>query len=213
MFLAHNMLYSSVLQVLTSNDKKMSISMLVSRDTKDMSESDIYKAGIETYAENLSDGVVAPLFFLILFGLPGIIFYKTVNTLDSMVGYRNKKYENYGKASAILDDVLNYIPSRITAILIMIIAKQKHIFSFYKDGQKHDSPNAGHPITAMALYLGVKLGGDTSYFGKIKHKAYFGFGREDILESDLQRALSIKANIDLSILVSLALLYMIIISL
>jgi adenosylcobinamide-phosphate synthase len=213
MFIAHNMLYNSVKDILTSSNKKENIAMLVSRDTSELSDSDVYKASIETYAENLSDGVIAPLFYLLLFGLGGIIFYKTVNTLDSMVGYRNKKYENYGKASAILDDILNYIPSRITAVLIMIISKNKNIFAFYKDGIKHDSPNAGHPITAMALYLGVKLGGDTSYFGKIKHKAYFGIGSKKILANDLVKALSIKTKIDLFILVSLALLYMIIISL
>jgi adenosylcobinamide-phosphate synthase len=211
MFIAHNMLYNSVKEILTSSNKQESIAMLVSRDTSELSESDVYKAGIETYAENLSDGVIAPLFYLLLFGLGGIIFYKTVNTLDSMVGYRTKKYENYGKASAILDDILNYFPSRITAIII--ISKNKNIFAFYKDGIKHDSPNAGHPITAMALYLGVKLGGDTSYFGKIKHKAYFGCGRKKILASDLVNALSLKAKIDLIILVSLALFYVIIISL
>jgi len=165
--------------------------MLVSRDTKELSDSDVYKAAIETYGENLSDGVIAPLLFLLFFGLPGIVFYKTVNTLDSMVGYRNKKYENYGKASAILDDILNFIPSRLTAILIMYLAKQKDIFAFYKDGKKHDSPNAGHPITAMALALDLKLGGDTSYFGKIKKKATFGVGKEVIEEYDIHKALAI----------------------
>ena len=108
-----------------------------------------------------------------------------------MVGYRNEKYENYGKASAILDDVLNFIPSRLTAVLIMLLGKQKQLFAFYKDGKKHDSPNAGHPITAMALVLGVQLGGDTSYFGVVKHKAAFGQGRE-IIEADyVKRALAI----------------------
>ncbi len=191
MFIAHNMLYNSVKDILTAEDKKQTISMLVSRDTKDMSESDIYKAAIETYAENLSDGVVAPIFYLILFGLPGIILYKAINTMDSMVGYRNKKYENYGKTAAILDDIVNYIPSRITAILIMILSKQKNIFAFYKDGKKHDSPNAGHPITAMALAIGIKLGGDTSYFGKVKHKAKFGEGREVITKEDVKNTLKI----------------------
>ena len=97
MFIAHNMLRSAVLGVITAEDKRHAISMLVSRDTKDLSESDIHKAAIETYGENLSDGVIAALLFLLLFGLPGIVFYKTVNTLDSMVGYRNEKYENYVK--------------------------------------------------------------------------------------------------------------------
>ena len=190
-FIAHRMLYDAVKDILTVEDKKQAISMLVSRDTEAMSESDIYKAAIETYAENLSDGVVAPLFYLLLFNLPGIIIYKTINTMDSMVGYRNKEYENYGKVAALLDDVANYIPSRITAVLIMILSTHKGIFSFYKDGKKHDSQNAGHPITAMALALGVKLGGDTYYFGKLKKKPYFGEGREEINQEDVKNALNL----------------------
>ena len=130
-FIAHKMLYESVRDVLYAHNKKEAISMLVSRDTQEMSESDIYKAAIETYAENLSDGVVSPLFYLLLFGLPGIIIYKAVNTMDSMVGYRNDKYENYGKAAALLDDALNYIPSRLTAVIIMLAGKQKNLFAFY----------------------------------------------------------------------------------
>ena len=191
MFIAHNMLRSSVLGVIQAEDKKEAISMLVSRDTKDMNESDINKAAIETYAENLSDGVLAPLFYLVLFGLVGIVLHKAVNTMDSMVGYRNKKYEKYGKVAAILDDVLNYIPSRLTALLIMLLGKKKKLFAFYEDGQKHDSPNAGHPITAMALCLGVKLGGDTSYFGTIKHKAFFGEGREEITQDDVKNSINL----------------------
>lgn len=191
MFIAHRMLYDSVKEVLTSNNKQHSISMLVSRDTQNMTESDVYKASIETYAENLSDGVIAPMLYLLLFGLPGIILYKTVNTMDSMVGYRNSTYEKYGKAAAKLDDILNYIPSRITAVLIMLIAKEKDLFAFYNDGKKHESPNAGHPITAMALVLGVKLGGNTSYFGKIKQKPFFGKGRECITQNDVKKALKL----------------------
>ena len=190
-FIAHRMLYDSVKDILTAQNKKEAIGMLVSRDTQNMSESDLYKAAIETYAENLSDGVVAPMFYLLIFGLPGIVLYKAVNTMDSMVGYRTKKYENYGKVAALLDDALNYIPSRLTAILIMLVGRHKSIFSFYKDGKKHDSPNAGHPITAMALVLGVKLGGDTSYFGKIKKKAHFGRGREIITKEDVKKALNL----------------------
>ena len=190
-FIAHKMLYESVRDVLYAQNKKEAIAMLVSRDTQEMSESDIYKAAIETYAENLSDGVIAPLFYLLFFGLPGIIIYKAVNTMDSMVGYRNKKYENYGKIAALLDDVLNYIPSRLTAVIIMLVSKQKNLFAFYEDGAKHDSPNAGHPITAMALALDIKLGGDTSYFGKIKHKANFGIGRETITAGDVKKAINL----------------------
>ena len=190
-FIAHRMLHDAVKDILTAEDKKHAISMLVSRDTQDMSESDIYKAAIETYAENLSDGVVAPMMYLLLFGLPGIIIYKAINTMDSMVGYRNEKYENYGKVAAILDDIVNYIPSRITAVLIMLLSSQKDIFSFYKAGKKHDSPNAGHPITAMGIALGVKLGGDTYYVGKLKKKPFFGDGREEITQEDVRKALDI----------------------
>jgi len=191
MFLAHNMLRESVLGVLDAEDKKEAISMLVSRDTEAMSESDIYKACIETYAENLSDGVIAPLFYLLFFGLTGVVLYKAVNTMDSMVGYRNEKYEKYGKVAAKLDDILNFIPSRITALLIMVLAKKRPLWSFYKDGSKHESPNAGHPITAMALAVGIKLGGDTSYFGKVKKKPFFGKGREKIEPKDVNMTLEI----------------------
>jgi len=193
-FVAHNMLKQSVKEVLEAQDKKHAISMLVSRDTKNMNESDIYKASIETYAENLSDGVVAPLFYLLFFGLFGIVIYKVVNTMDSMVGYKNERYENYGKVAALLDDLLNYIPSRLTAVLIMMThstAKEKYgLFGFYEDGKKHESPNAGHPITAMALVLDLKLGGDTYYFSKLKHKPHFGEGRSHITKEDVQKMLT-----------------------
>ncbi|NPA59088.1 MAG: cobalamin biosynthesis protein CobD [Epsilonproteobacteria bacterium] len=201
MFLAHRMLYDSIKEILDAVDKKPLIAMLVSRDCENLNESDIYKASIETYAENLSDGVIAPLFYLSIFGLSGIIIYKAINTMDSMVGYRNKKYENFGKIGAILDDIANYIPSRITAILIMLIFKQKHIFSFYKDGKKHDSPNAGHPITAMAKGLDIALGGDTYYFGKLKHKAKFGSTRDNLNKNDLKKALTLRKQIDFYIFV------------
>jgi len=191
MFIAHKMLRDSVEGVLNAADKRAAIAMLVSRDTQELSESDIYKAAIETYAENLSDGVVAPLFYLLLFGLPGIVIYKTINTMDSMIGYKNAKYEKFGKVAARLDDLANYIPSRLTALLIMAVAKQKNLFAFYKDGKKHDSPNAGHPITAMALAIGVKLGGNTSYFGKVKKKATFGEGKNNIEAKDVRNALQL----------------------
>jgi adenosylcobinamide-phosphate synthase len=193
--IASKMLYDSVKEIITNPHN---IKYLVSRDTQELSPSDINKAGIETYAENLSDGVIAPLFYLILFGLEGAFIYKAINTLDSMVGYRNKQYENFGKVSAIVDDVVNYVPSRITAVLIAtLMGSKKALFSFYKYGGKHSSPNAGHPISAMALAIGVKLGGDTSYFGTIKKKAHFGIGKEEILPKDIQKALSFQWRLDI----------------
>ena len=192
-FIAHHMLLQSVKEVLDAEDKREAIAMLVSRDTAQMQESDIYKAAIETYAENMNDGVVAPLFYLLLFGFMGIVIYKSVNTMDSMVGYKNERYKNYGKAAALLDDVLNYIPARITAMLIMLSSKEARekygVFGFYKFGKAHESPNAGHPISAMALILDVKLGGDTYYFGALKQKPYFGNGREKITREDVENSL------------------------
>ena len=209
MFLAHRMLYDSVLAVITSEEPKERLKMLVSRDTEALSESEVNKAAIETYAENLSDGVIAPLLYLLLFGLPGIVLYKTVNTLDSMVGYRTPRFENFGKAAAKLDDLLNYIPSRLSALLIMALSRTKPLLGFYKNGQQHESPNAGHPITAMALALIVTLGGDTYYFGECKKKPYFGRGKMTITKEDVQKALSIRGKVDLLILVSLATIYLI----
>lgn len=196
MFLAHKMLYDVVQEILLTKDKKSALSMLVSRDTENLNESEIYKAAIETYAENLSDGVIAPLFYLLFFSLPGIVVYKAVNTMDSMVGYRNERYEKFGKCAAYLDDVLNYIPSRLTALLLMFLAKKKRVLLFYHFGKLHKSPNAGHPISAMALFLGVKLGGDTSYFGKLEKKPYFGLGRKIITQNDLKKALAMRYKID-----------------
>jgi len=207
--LASKMLYDSVKDVISSNDleiKKQKISMLVSRDTSDMTNSDVNKAAVETYAENLSDGVVAPLFYLLCFGIVGAYLYKAINTLDSMVGYRNEKYENFGKVSAILDDVVNYIPARITAFLIaLLFASKKALKEFNKYGSKHDSPNAGLPIAAMALSLDLKLGGSTSYFGKVKEKAFFGIGKESIENSDVLKTLSLKYRLDLFIIIVLIL--------
>lgn len=172
--LAHRMLHDSVLNLLHTDQPQQVVQMLVSRDTENLSKSDCYKAGIETYAENLSDGVIAPLFYLLLFGLPGILIYKAINTLDSMVGYRTERYEKYGKVSAKLDDIVNWLPARITALMIMLVNLKWPLWGFYKQGKLHDSPNAGHPITAMALNIEAQLGGDTAYFGQIKKKAFFG---------------------------------------
>ena len=207
--LSSKMLYDAVKDVVSNEnieDKRYKISMLVSRDTSTLSNSDINKASIETYGENLSDGVIAPLFYLLCFGLVGVYLYKAVNTLDSMVGYRNEKYEKFGKFSARLDDVLNYIPARLTALIIAFLFFSKKAFlEFYKYGKKHESFNAGLPISALALCLNVKLGGPTSYFGKIKNKPYFGDGVEDIKDSDVLNALSLKNRLDIFIILVLIL--------
>lgn len=207
--LSSKMLYDAVKDVVSNDNleiKRQKISMLVSRDTTTLTNSDVNKAAIETYAENLSDGVIAPLFYLLCFGLVGAFVYKAINTLDSMVGYRNAKYEKFGKFSARLDDVANYIPSRITALIIALLFYSKKAFlEFYKYGKKHESFNAGLPISAFALALNVKLGGPTSYFGKIKDKPFFGDGKEYIENSDVLKALEFKIRLDIFIIIVLIL--------
>jgi len=203
MFLAHTMLYQSVLNVANSNEPQRDVAMIVSRDTKELTNSQSYKAAIESYAENLSDGVIAPLFFLLLFGFSGVVIYKVINTLDSMVGYKTKHYINFGKVSALTDDVVNFIPSRITAFLIALLTFRRRSFRYANFAKGHESPNAGYPISAMALYLGVSLGGATSYFGKIKEKPYFGDGRKEINKNDVLKALEFRNSVDVFIIILL----------
>ncbi|MDX9742345.1 MAG: adenosylcobinamide-phosphate synthase CbiB [Arcobacteraceae bacterium] len=202
--IASKMLYESVKGVI---DNPQNIKYLVSRDTGNLTQNDINKATIETYGENLSDGVIAPLFYLFCFGIVGLFIYKAINTLDSMVGYKNERYEKFGKISAKLDDVVNYIPSRLTAILISLLFWNfDALKKFYSFGKLHDSPNAGHPISALALSLGIKLGGDTSYFGKIKKKPYFGDGLTQISSNDIEKALLFRDRFDI-LLLTLFILY------
>ncbi len=197
--IAHRMLHDSVLQLIQTESPQIALSHLVSRDTQTLSQSDCYKAGIESYAENLSDGVIAPLFYLLLFGLPGIALYKAINTLDSMVGYRTERYEKFGKASAKLDDIVNWVPARITALLIMIVNLKWPLWQFYPQGKQHDSPNAGHPITAMALNINAQLGGDTVYFGQLKAKPYFGHhnATKTQTKQHVKRCLSHRNRVDM----------------
>lgn len=196
--LAMNMLHSSVASILTAEQPKQALSYLVSRNTEAMSEEEIYKAALETWAENLSDGVIAPLFYLALFGLPAVAVYKAINTMDSMIGYKTPRYFYFGKTAALLDDVANYIPARITALLIVLIAgdKQRAWHSVTQDGHKLESPNAGYPIAAMAGALGVALGGDAVYHGQLKHKPTLGCAIHAVNRLTLVQALAMKTRIN-----------------
>ncbi|GAB4258677.1 MAG: adenosylcobinamide-phosphate synthase CbiB [Methylomicrobium sp.] len=200
--LAMNMLHTSVASILTSDDPRQALSLLVSRDTEPMSETDIVKAAIETWAENLSDGVIAPLFYLLLFGLPGIAAYKAINTMDSMIGYKTDRYRHFGKTAARLDDIANFVPARLTALLIVLWAtdKKRAWHCLRRDGRKLDSPNAGMPIAAMAGALGVSLGGDAFYHGRLKHKPELGIIGAPASASALREALKLKAPIDCTVL-------------
>jgi adenosylcobinamide-phosphate synthase len=204
--LAMNMLHDSVAALLTVNNPKQALSYLVSRDTNNMTETEVYKAGLETWAENLSDGVIAPLFYLLVFGLPGLAVYKAINTMDSMIAYKTERYLNFGKTAAIVDDYANYIPARLTALLIVVLAKERRRSwqCVWCDGNKLESPNAGYPIAAMAGALGVALGGDARYHGKIKHKPTLGLPIIPVDQTTLAKALQMKTGVDILVLSLLA---------
>lgn len=156
------------------------LSYIVGRDTDALDESEIWRALIETVAENTTDGIIAPLFWLTLTGPVGCMVFKAVSTLDSMVGYRRERYLLYGWASARMDDLLNFIPARLTALLMLLAAplaglSPKGALSvILRDRLKHPSPNSGHPEAAAAGALGVRLGGPASYKGVPSWKEYIG---------------------------------------
>ncbi len=156
------------------------VALVVGRDVTRYQESDIARATVETVAENLVDGVISPLFFAAIGGAPLAVAYKMVNTLDSMIGYKNEKYLNFGKAAARIDDVLNYLPSRL-AVLIISLATQilsgkgaRSLKTAVREGAYHSSPNAGFPEAAFAGALSVKLNGPNFYSGKLVDKPFIG---------------------------------------
>ena len=173
----------NVVKALKDNDIEESrhrLSYIVGRDTKNLNKEEILRAVVETIAENISDGVVAPIFYAGLFGAPFALAYKAVNTMDSMFGYKNDKYYDFGYFPAKLDDIFNYIPARITGYLIIISSfvlrlDYKNSYKIYKrDRYNHSSPNSAHPEAATAGALGLKLGGANYYFGKLVEKPTIG---------------------------------------
>jgi adenosylcobinamide-phosphate synthase len=162
------------------------VGYLVGRDTKDLSEKEVTRAVFETVAENMSDAIVAPLFYLAIFGVPGMVAYKAINTMDSMVGYKNERYLRFGWAAARLDDLANYIPARITAGLIVLCAAlvrlrwRRAINIVFRDAHLQPSPNAGYPEAAVAGALGIQLGGLNYYFGSPVQKPFLGDPLEDL---------------------------------
>lgn len=151
---------------------RKAVAMIVGRDTADMDEPAIASAAIESAAENLSDGVIAPAFWFLIGGLPGILIYKVVNTADSMIGYRTPRHEQFGWAAARLDDVLNLIPARLTGILIALTHSCWDWRNIMAEARQHRSPNAGWPEAAMARAIGVRLSGPRSYDGKMRDFPY-----------------------------------------
>jgi adenosylcobinamide-phosphate synthase len=161
-------------------EARRNLSNIVGRDTADLDESAIWRALVETVAENTSDGIIAPLFWLTLTGPVGGMMYKAVSTLDSMVGYKNERYLQFGWASARMDDLLNFIPARLTALLMILAAPlaglspKGALTTVLRDRLRHPSPNSGHPEAAAAGALGVRLGGPASYKGILSWKEYIG---------------------------------------
>lgn len=183
-----------------TNDARRAVSMIVGRDTERLDAEGIAKAAVETVAENTSDGVTAPLFYMILFGGAGGMFYKAVNTMDSMIGYKNAKYRDFGTAAAKLDDVMNYVPSRLTALLMILacaISPKEAagipdpagaLRIWRRDRRKSPSPNSAQTESVCAGALHIKLLGDTWYFGELHHKEEIGDGERRVEPEDITRA-------------------------
>ena len=162
------------------------LARIVGRDTSQLSEQQIRIAVLETMSENLSDGVVAPLFYYAIAGVPGMMAYKMINTMDSMIGYRSERYEWFGKFPARLDDVANFIPARITAVLmVMVTASQRGFLFVMKYGNKHKSPNAGYPEAALAGILNCRFGGPNLYQGVVVEKPFIGESERIILADEI----------------------------
>ena len=169
------------------------VARIVGRDTSELSAQQVRTAALETLAENLSDGVIAPLFWYMLLGVPGMLAYKMINTLDSMIGYKNDRYRQFGRWAARIDDAANYIPARLTAGLMVAASGRFSLLRFVgRYGKCHASPNSGYPEAALAGILDCRFGGPNSYFGKTVEKPYIGKTERELTEQDMRRAIRIN---------------------
>lgn len=171
------------------------VARIVGRDTERLNEGGVIRATVETVAENFSDGVIAPLFYMAIGGAPLALTYKAINTMDSMCGYKNERYLYFGRAAAKLDDAANYLPSRIAALLLILAAMldpnrsgDRALKIWRRDRRKHASPNAAQTESACAGALGIRLGGPAFYFGKLMDKSYLGDPIREIEPEDIPRA-------------------------
>jgi len=172
---------------------RIAVAKIVGRDTSDMDESSISRAAIESAAENFSDGIIAPAFWFLAFGVPGMLVYKLVNTADSMIGYLNDRYAYFGKFAARLDDAMNWIPARITGALFCMVGRKSGAWEVMReDAGFHRSPNAGWPEAAMAASLNVALAGPRSYEGKLTRDIFInGSARRELTRTDIRRSVGI----------------------
>ena len=184
------------------------LSWIVGRDTSELTPKEIYTAVLETMAENLSDGVVAPLFYYAIGGFPAMMAYKMVNTLDSMIGYRDERFRQFGCCAARLDDALNYFPARLTALLMAVVAYRRGLFRFIlRNCYMHASPNSGFPESAMAGILDCRFGGAHVYHGLLVEKPYIGDNDREVGYADYLKAVQVNQRVTLLAVVLIVAIY------
>ena len=211
--LAGTTLIREVRQVFLAVDRSLEegrqqVARIVGRDTSELSAQEVRTAALETLAENLSDGVIAPLFWLALLGTPGMLAYKMVNTLDSMIGYRTERYKDFGCWAARIDDIANYIPARLTALLMIMASGRLNLLGFvWKYGRKHASPNSGYPEAALAGILDCRFGGPHHYFGELFDKPYIGDHEKPLHTDDMKKAIHINRMAEVLMIVLTVLSY------
>lgn len=196
--LAGTTLIREVRQVFLSLDESLEagrrqVARIVGRDTSQLSAQEVRTAALETLAENLSDGVIAPLFWLAVGGVPAMLTYKMINTLDSMIGYRTERYKSFGCWAARIDDIANFIPARLTALLMVLVSDRWTLLTFViRNGRKHASPNSGYPEAALAGILNCRFGGPHIYFGEVVEKPYIGENDRMLTTQDMKKAVRIN---------------------
>ena len=203
--LAGTTLIREVRQVFVALDRSLDegraqVARIVGRNTSELTAQEVRTAALETLAENLSDGVIAPLFWLMLLGTPGMLAYKMVNTLDSMIGYHTERYLQFGCWAARIDDVANYIPARLTALL-MVIWCPKCLGFVRKYGCCHASPNSGYPEAALASILNCRFGGPHKYFGEVFDKPYIGDNDRELTTADMKTAVRVNRTAEIIMVV------------
>ena len=197
-FLAGKTLIKEVRMVFKAVDESVEkgrkqLSRIVGRDTANLDAQEIRTAALETLAENLSDGVIAPLFWYMLLGVPGMAAYKMINTLDSMIGYKTERYRDFGCWAAHIDDIANWIPARLTSLLMVMSAGRPGLLRFvHKYGRQHASPNSGYPESALAGILDCRFGGTHTYFGQEFYKPYIGENPRELTTKDARQAIRIN---------------------
>ena len=209
--LAGTTLIREVRQVFLALDRSLDegrqqVARIVGRDTSELSAQEVRTAALETLAENLSDGVIAPLFWFALLGVPGMLTYKMVNTLDSMIGYKTERYKDFGCWAAHFDDIANYIPARLTALLMIIASGKLKLFGFvWHNGRNHASPNSGYPEAALAGILNCRFGGPHYYFGELFDKPYIGENERELTTADMKKAVRINRTAEVMMVLLVAL--------